>query len=140
EILQLQKSLNEDKEKLKEAQNNHDKAEVERLNAEIELKVLQQNEKLAQAKNFIRKHAELRYQPILDPIQETIKRSNIFNGKLIINGGPGTGKTTSLIQRIKFLTSVSIEDYVTLTKEKKDILFDQQKSWIFFTPNELLSL
>src|SRR5690606_29227569 len=95
---------------------------------------------LDKAQGFIRKYAELRYQPILDPIQESIKRSKIFDGSLIINGGPGTGKTTSLIQRIKFLISPSIEEYTTLNQGQKDILFNQKTSWIFYSPNELLAL
>jgi hypothetical protein len=95
---------------------------------------------LDKAQSFIRKYAELRYQPILDPVQEEIKRSKIFEGSLIINGGPGTGKTTSLIQRIKFLISPSIEEYKQLNKKQKDILFNQKTSWIFYSPNELLAL
>ncbi len=95
---------------------------------------------LDKAQGFIRKYAELRYQPILDPIQESIKRSKIFDGSLIINGGPGTGKTTSLIQRIKFLISPSIEEYIDLNQSQKDILFNQKSSWIFYSPNELLAL
>ena len=58
----------------------------------------------------------------------------------IINGGPGTGKTTSLIQRIKFLISPSIEEYKSLNQSQKDILFNQKTSWIFYSPNELLAL
>lgn len=140
EILELRKSLDETEKELKEAEERENKEEVAKLLSELDLKRKDFDEKLAKAKNFIRRHAELRYQPILDPVQDRIKSSNIFNGKLIINGGPGTGKTTSLIQRLKFLTSISIEDFVTLNRDKKQVLFDQQKSWIFFTPNELLKL
>lgn len=141
DILDLQKEIKKEEKNLQEAVDRDVDEEVLRLTLELELKRSQLNEKLAKAKNFIRKHAELRYQPILDSKQEQIKRSKIFNGKLIINGGPGTGKTTSLIQRIKFLTSISIEEYFPkLNKTQKEILFDQKKSWIFFSPNELLSL
>ncbi|MBI3193269.1 MAG: hypothetical protein HYZ34_02240, partial [Ignavibacteriae bacterium] len=71
--------------------------------------------------------------------QERIKRSKILDGGMIINGGPGTGKTTSLIQRITFLTSPTIKEYYEgLTREEEDILFDQKKGWIFFSPSELL--
>lgn len=140
EILRLKKSLEEAERKVEEAQENDNKEEIQKLITELELKRKQFDEKLAKAKNFIRRHAELRYQPILDEIQDKIKSSNIFTGKLIINGGPGTGKTTSLIQRMKFLTSVSIEEFAELSPNQKQILFDQQRSWIFFTPTELLKL
>ena len=140
EILKLKKSLEETEKKVEDAQEKNNQEEVAQLLEELDLKRKQFDEQLANAKNFIRRHAELRYQPILDPVQDKIKSSNIFNGKLIINGGPGTGKTTSLIQRIKFLTSASIDEFVKLNAVKKQILSDQKKNWIFFTPNELLSL
>lgn len=92
------------------------------------------------AQFFIRKYAELRFQPILDPIQDEIRRSEIFNNILIINGGPGTGKTTSLIQRIKYLTSPTIEEVYKLTEKQRDVLYNQKKSWLFYSPNELLAL
>ena len=95
---------------------------------------------LNRAQSFIRKYAELRYQPIPDEKQDSIRRSKIFDGALIINGGPGTGKTTILIQRIKFLIAPTIEEYKALTNSQREILFDQKTSWIFFSPNELLAL
>lgn len=140
DILKLKKSLEETEKKVENAQEKNNQEEVTQLLEELDLKRRQFDEQLANAKNFIRRHAELRYQPILDPVQDKIKSSNIFNGKLIINGGPGTGKTTSLIQRIKFLTSSSIEEFVKLNAIKRQILSDNKKNWIFFTPNELLSL
>lgn len=140
DILKLKKSLEETEKKVAKAQEKNNQEEVRKLLEELDLKRKQFDEQLANAKNFIRRHAELRYQPILDPVQDKIKSSNIFNGKLIINGGPGTGKTTSLIQRIKFLTSSSIEEFVKLNAVKKQILSDNNKNWIFFTPNELLLL
>ena len=135
-IISLQDEINFAEEELKNATTEEAKLLVER----IEEKKKEQKTYLDKAQGFIRKYAQLRYQPILDPQQESIKRSKIFDGSLIINGGPGTGKTTSLIQRIKFLTSPSIEEYKTLTQSQKDILFNQRTSWIFFSPNELLAL
>lgn len=136
EILTIQKEIDEDKEKLEQATDEEAKLLLQR----IEAKEQEKKSYLDKAQSFIRKYAELRYQPILDPIQESIKRSKIFDGALIINGGPGTGKTTSLIQRIKFLIYPSIEEYKTLTQTQKDILFSQKTSWIFYSPNELLAL
>lgn len=136
EILNLQRKIDEEREKLETATTEEAKFLVLRIAAKEEEKKTY----IDKAQSFIRKYAELRYQPILDPLQESIKRSKIFDGVLIINGGPGTGKTTSLIQRIKFLISVSIEEYKTLTQSQRDILFNQKTSWIFFSPNELLAL
>ena len=135
-ILSLQIEIDKEKEKLEHATDQEAQQLIQRIaNKEAEMKTY-----LDKAQGFIRKYAELRYQPILDPIQESIKRSKIFDGSLIINGGPGTGKTTSLIQRIKFLISPSIEEYTSLNQGQKDILFNQKTSWIFYSPNELLAL
>jgi len=135
-ILFLQLEIDREKEELKLATDEEAKRLIER----IEQKETKKKLYLDKAQSFIRKYAELRYQPILDPAQESIKRSKIFKGPLIINGGPGTGKTTSLIQRIKFLISPSIEEYITLDQAQRDILFNQRTSWVFFSPNELLAL
>lgn len=135
-ILSLQIEIDKEKEKLEHATDQEAQQLIQRIaDKEAEMKTY-----LDKAQGFIRKYAELRYQPILDPIQESIKRSKIFDGSLIINGGPGTGKTTSLIQRIKFLISPSIEEYTNLNQSQKDILFNQKTSWIFYSPNELLAL
>jgi hypothetical protein len=136
-ILLLQVEIDDVEELLR---NETDEAAATELRQRIIDKVKEQKIYLDKAQSFVRKYAELRYQPILDPIQEAIKRSKIFDGALVINGGPGTGKTTSLIQRIKFLISQTIEDFITLTKSQKDILFNQRTSWIFYSPNELLAL
>lgn len=135
-ILSLQIEIEKEKEKLEYATDQ----EAQQLIKRIDDKEAEMKTYLDKAQGFIRKYAELRYQPILDPIQESIKRSKIFDGSLIINGGPGTGKTTSLIQRIKFLISPSIEEYKTLNQSQKDILFNQKTSWVFYSPNELLAL
>lgn len=117
------------------------KKEAEDLRKKLEKEVQKQQAYISNAQKFIRQNAELRWQPILDPEQDAIKRMKIFDGSvLIINGGPGTGKTTSLIQRIKFLTSNTIEEYKPLTKQQKEIVFDQKTSWIFFSPSKLLAL
>lgn len=135
-ILSLQIEIDNEKEKLERATAE----EAEQLIHRIDKKEAEKKTYLDKAQSFIRKYAELRYQPILDPIQESIKRSKIFDGFLIINGGPGTGKTTSLIQRIKFLISPSIEEFATFTQTQKAILYNQKTSWIFYSPNELLAL
>ena len=107
--------------------------------SKIENKKQEKNDALLKAQSFIRKNAELRYQPILDPWQEEVKRSLLFDGTMAIDGGPGTGKTTSLIQRMKFLTDhTAFEDYFPNLTEKQKNKLVEDKSWIFFSPSELL--
>lgn len=140
-ILSLQVEIDQEKEKLEKIrQEKANEQEAQQLIQRIADKEAEMKIYLDKAQGFIRKYAELRYQPILDPIQDSIRRSKIFDGSLIINGGPGTGKTTSLIQRIKFLISRTIEEYVTLTQSQRDVLFNQKTSWIFYSPNQLLAL
>ena len=94
--------------------------------------------------DFILEHAKLRYKAILDPIQEKIKRSNFYdNHLLLIEGGPGTGKTTTLIQRIKYLIDpivIAEHEKLFTGSEKEKILNQESPCWIFFSPNELLYL
>ncbi|MDX2246510.1 MAG: hypothetical protein SF052_07035 [Bacteroidia bacterium] len=123
---------------------------------ELEAKLKQEEDKRALLKNarsFIRANAELRYQPILDPEQEAVKRGDLFDNTLVIDGGPGTGKTTALIQRLKFLTdrtalvgaekeSASIFEMGYLpkmTESQKQVLFNSN-NWVFFSPSQLLKL
>ena len=140
--LDLEK-LNREKEELeKKRKREKESAKINELISRIEKEEIERKNTLEKAQTFIRKNAELRHQPILDPWQEEIKRSQIFDATIAIDGGPGTGKTTSLIQRIKFLIDEeAMADYLPdLTKEKKDKLFNQKTSWVFFSPNELLKL
>ena len=92
---------------------------------------------LSEITRLIRQTNELRQQPILDSFQEEIKRSKVYDGVLIIDGGPGTGKTITLIQRIKFLIDNTIVEY---RNDLARILPEIQsyKGWVFFSPNNLL--
>ena len=95
--------------------------------------------------NFIRMQASLRLNPRLDHTQNDIKFSHIFDGiTTIIEGGPGTGKSTTLIQRMKLLIdSEDLNDYVlnhpntNLTKKKIEIV-TARNGWVFFSPTDLL--
>lgn len=137
EILALQLEIEQEKKKLLKATEEQTHELITRINRKEEEK----KRLLSKTQSFIRKSASLRFQPILDPIQESIKRSRLFDGCLVINGGPGTGKTTSLIQRIKYLISDTIEEVKEdLTSKQKAILYDEKSSWIFYSPNELLAL
>lgn len=74
------------------------------------------------------------------------KFSNMYNGAAeIINGGPGTGKTTTMIQRLKLLIDRGdLENYIAnhpdckLTNQQLDYISSTQDNWIYFSPNELL--
>ena len=92
---------------------------------------------------YVSETAELKYQPILDPWQEEYKRAHYFDGVVVVlDGGPGTGKTTTLIQRIKFLIDqAALEDYSKgLTHIEYQEVSKAQINWVFYTPNELLKL
>lgn len=102
-------------------------------------------ELFADIKPFIRRAIELRGLGYLESDQEDIKRSHIFDGcTLVIDGGPGTGKTTSLVQRIRFLTSPSaLLSYQIFTDENdeiyKSLINTKNQNWIFYSPTQLLA-
>ncbi|MBS4071417.1 MAG: hypothetical protein KGZ90_08830 [Algoriphagus sp.] len=141
-------SIEQDQKRLKE----DDLEELLLITQRLEKTKKRQEELVREAQQFIRVSAQLRHQPILDPWQELIKRSNVFSGTMAIDGGPGTGKTTSLIQRIKFLTDRQAmlgisgtgkeeEGYLQNTSPARiEALFGRENNWAFFTPNELLKL
>jgi hypothetical protein len=142
-------TLREEQAKVNEDRRQQFEAEI--LEQERKLQALERNERqnLDKARSFIRKHVELRHQPILDPWQEEVKRSHVFDGTVAIDGGPGTGKTTSLIQRIKFLTDKramlgdpdanEIGYLKPISTAQSNVLF-AKNNWIFFSPSELLKL
>lgn len=131
----------EEKEALIVKGRNIDNEEIKNLLKKYELIQKENQQHLLKAKKFIRQNAELRSQPILDPWQEEIKRSNLYEKTIAIDGGPGTGKTTSLVQRIRFLTDiVAINEYLPNLSEDKKQMVINNSSWIFFSPSELLKL
>ena len=92
-------------------------------------------------KPFIRKSFELKSLGILKERQEEIKRKELASDTvMIIDGPPGTGKTTTLIQRIRFLTSKdAIDSYNLYSDEiKKEEMVDT-KNWILYCPSQTLS-
>ena len=116
--------------------------DAERIEAQIRDKERQLEELLAQKHRRIRHiitEATLRNQPKLDEEQLLIKQMQLLRGALIIDGGPGTGKTTTLIDRINFLTDEAILDHdISLADEEYGRLTNPETGYLLFTPNELL--
>lgn len=122
---------------------------LNKLEEEHRILTLQQ-EAMNTLTRFIRQQGKLRFNPILDPVQNRIKTQNLFDGKsIVIDGGPGTGKTTTMIQRLKYLTDeYAIEEDFTnetnlykLTVSQRDTLLNaihEHKDWVFFSPSRLL--
>ena len=134
EALRLQKEQEENERRTREYQ---EKAEL------LEKEIAETNAKIKFIKSFVRDSLELRIQHILDPSQEEAKRSHIYDDvPVLIDGGPGTGKTTTMIQRLKFLLSdEALRDYTKLTDKEIDELTNPatiNSKWVFFSPNTLL--
>ena len=122
---------------------------LKKLEEEKRILTLQQEE-MNNLTRFIRQQGKLRFNPILDPVQNRIKTQNLFNDvTIIIDGDPGTGKTTTMIQRLKYLTDWDAieEDFregtnrYGLSAAQRNSLktsIDQDRDWVFFSPSELL--
>ena len=118
-------------------------AEIDAIKAQM-----QERERLVQAfreaKRVRIRHvitsAALRNQPKLDSTQLQVKRLQILDGQVVIHGGPGTGKTTALLDRITLLTErATIQEHVPgLSNAALDRLTDPATAFRLFTPNELL--
>jgi uncharacterized membrane protein len=139
------------KAKLKELDELIQKEKARENLSEEELKALQQEidklkkeieDKSKKARRYRRTSASIRQKFLLDKDQNKIKRAKLFNGPLVISGGPGTGKTTLLIHRIQYMLDPEIEKdeklTIVLTEEEKSFLRNQKTGWIFFTPTDLL--
>ena len=130
-------------EEARKAEEEARRAEEARLAVEQER--LQLIDKYQQARAFIRTQVSLRQNPVLDDFQDEAKFSNLYNGKtVVINGGPGTGKTTTMIQRLKLMIDrEDLEDYIRNhddlnLSEAQFSVITSSKNWIYFSPNELL--
>lgn len=128
------------------------KEEEERLRAadikRLEDSINETNLRINSVKSFLRKSVTLRSQHLLDPYQEDAKRSHIYDGvPIVIEGGPGTGKTTTVIQRLKFLLDKKALDKDNdgydspLTYSQIEYLTEPSSfnsRWLFFSPTDLL--
>lgn len=141
-----EKARKEEEERLREEarrlEEEERKASVEI--AKLEKDIEESKAKIKQTQSFIRKDLALRDQHFLDEAQEDAKRSHLYDGvPLVIEGGPGTGKTTTMIQRLKFLISPqALEEYeAPLTEEQILALTDinvRDNNWLYFSPTEKL--
>lgn len=134
-----QRRLEEEMRKKKEEEKKREK-EI----AELENRIEETSYKIKTAASFVRENVSLRMQHLLDSCQEKAKRSHLYDSvPVLISGGPGTGKTTTAIQRLKFLLSkISLKEYETsLTQQQIEWLTDPancDNNWIFFSPTDLL--
>ncbi len=141
------KRAKEAEQKLLEAERFEKEREAEERNREIqkaEENIEKAKQLIKQRQALLHQNVALRSQHILDPFQENAKRSHVYDGvPIVIEGGPGTGKTTTVIQRLKFLLSKqSLEDYdAPLTPEQLKRFEDSNRwsqQWLFFSPTDLL--
>jgi hypothetical protein len=128
----------EEERRQKEEEERKQKEEIERM----EVQYKEQQARVAAMRSFIREGVSLRSQHILDPTQETAKRSHFYDGvPIVIEGGPGTGKTTTMIQRLMFLLSPdALRDYQSPLSDaqKQELTEDISYKWLFFSPTPLL--
>ena len=110
----------------------------------------QQQEDLKNITIYIRKQGEMRYSYIVDPIQTDIMSKHLFDGKtVVIKGGPGTGKTTTMIHRLAYLTDTyaikedekkKLNKYKISALQRKQLLdaINTKRDWMFFSPSQML--
>ena len=138
------KRLEEEAKRLEELRLKKEEEEKHKAEEIAQLEASYQQAKLRAItfRNFIRNESSLRSQHILDPSQEEAKRSHLYDGiPLVIEGGPGTGKTTTMIQRLKFLLDRdALNDYESpLTPRQINELTEYlSNKWLFFSPSPLL--
>ena len=143
-----EKARKEEEERLREEARRLEEEERKATEeiAKLERDIEESKSQIKQTQSFIRKDLALRDQHFLDIAQENAKRSHLYDGvPIVIEGGPGTGKTTTMIQRLKFLISPqALEEYeAPLTEEQIFAITDinvRDSNWLYFSPTEKLLL
>ncbi len=141
-------------EELKEQKDTaHQRGQITKTIKEYQKKyriLTQQQEDLKNITIYIRKQDEMRYSFVVDPKQTRIKTKYLFDGKtLIIDGGPGTGKSTTMIHRLAYLTDIGAIDedekeglsrfqLKPLQRNQLRKAIELQRDWMFFSPSRLL--
>lgn len=136
----------EEKERIRLERLKEETKRKEKERADYQEYISKLSDRYNKAADFVRRQASLRLNPVLSKEQNEIKFSHLYDGvATIIDGGPGTGKTTTLIQRLKLLiTKDDLEDQrmnfgnVKLSNEQYDVISKSDGDWIFFSPTELL--
>lgn len=119
--------------------NNKLENEIDAILKRLSEKDQQLIDKVEASQRYIREVNALRITLALDKVQSKIKDARVWDGVLIIDGGPGTGKTTTLIQRVNFLTQKNaLLDYKSSIPNKILEELDTEKGWLFISPSELL--
>ena len=82
----------------------------------------------------------------MDPAQTKAKRLNLLAGPVIIEGGPGTGKTTTLIHRVEYLLDTYhlqrdeffTKEWTPLDDELLKKADNGRQPYRFYSPNDTL--
>ena len=142
-----------DLEKQRDEKTSHEKGQITNTikKKEEEYRILtQQQEDLKNITIYIRKQGEMRYSLIVDPIQTSIMEKHLYDGKtVVIKGGPGTGKTTTMIHRLAYLTDTfaikeddtnKLNKYKITSFQRRQLLeaIKDNRDWIFFSPSQML--
>ena len=153
DIRDIDSKIHELEEKKKQKLNSQERAQITNSikKYQEEYRILtQQQEDLKNITIYIRKQGEMRYSLIVDPIQTGIMSDHLYDGKtIIIDGGPGTGKTTTMIHRLAYLTDTfaikedednKINKYKISSSQRKQLFenIKENRDWMFFSPSQML--
>jgi len=118
--------------------------EVQTELAKLEEAARQDQERQRKAYTQMLSEYEAKETPDLDLAQRDAKTAHIYDGiPVVIEGGPGTGKTATLVQRVAFLLSNDgLSSFKNqLSQNQISNLSDEltkKNKWLFIAPNQLL--
>lgn len=153
DINDIKSRIKELEEQKKEDKTPQEKAQITNSikKYQEEYRILtQQQEDLKNITIYIRKQGEMRYSYIVDPIQTGIMEKHLYDGKtVVIKGGPGTGKTTTMIHRLAYLTNMfaidedeknKLNKYKITSLQRKQLreAIKTKRDWMFFSPSQML--